>query len=190
VAAAAAATKEAEEKAAAKKTVEIDGLAAAVARANLGPDVLARAAAWLAAEGASSVTQLEADDIDGALCGRAHASAHSGRGLVERLGSPPRLAQAVWRLLVGWFVCVTRSATAFVFGFFGGFLCLFWPSAFALRRMAALDGVQSSWAASSCPSSPRETSSARSSRRRAYEPCSDHRESFLTAVPQTSVQHS
>jgi hypothetical protein len=47
--------------------MEIDGLAAAVARANLGPDVLARAAAWLAAEGASSVTQLEADDIDGAL---------------------------------------------------------------------------------------------------------------------------
>ncbi len=47
--------------------MEIDGLAAAVARANLGPDVLASAAAWLAAAGASSVTQLETDDIDGAL---------------------------------------------------------------------------------------------------------------------------
>ncbi len=41
--------------------------------------------------------------------------------------------------------------------------------------------VQSSWAASSCPSSPRETSSAHSSRRRAYEPCSDHRESAFSA---------
>jgi hypothetical protein len=90
----AAATKEAEERAAAKKTVEIDGLAAAVAGANLGPDVLASAAAWLAAEGASSVTQLETDDIDGALCGLAHASTHSGRCLVARLGSPPRLG---WR---------------------------------------------------------------------------------------------
>ena len=48
--------------------MEIDGLTAAVARANLGPDVLARAAAWLATAGASSVTQLETDDIDGALC--------------------------------------------------------------------------------------------------------------------------
>ena len=70
-----AAKKEAEEKAAAKKTVEIDGLAAAVARANLGPEVLASAAAWLAAEGASSVTQLEPDDIDGALYSQAHTSA-------------------------------------------------------------------------------------------------------------------
>jgi hypothetical protein len=50
-----------------QQLVEIDGLAAAVARANLGPDVLASAAAWLATAGASSVTQLETDDIDGAL---------------------------------------------------------------------------------------------------------------------------
>ncbi len=55
--------------------MQIEGLAAAVARANLGPDVLARAAAWLAAAGASSVTQLEPDDIDGALYGVAHTSA-------------------------------------------------------------------------------------------------------------------
>ena len=54
--------------------MEIDGLVAAVARANLGPDVLASAAAWLATAGASSVTQLETDDIDGALYCRAHAS--------------------------------------------------------------------------------------------------------------------
>ncbi len=47
--------------------MDIDGLAAAVARANLGPDVLASAAACLAMAGASSVTQLETDDIDGAL---------------------------------------------------------------------------------------------------------------------------
>ena len=87
--------------AAAKKTVEIDGLAAAVARANLCPDVLASAAAWLAAEGASSVTQLEADDIDGALCGLAHASTHSGRCLVARLDGPPR--PALLRLC-GWLV--------------------------------------------------------------------------------------
>ena len=61
--------------------MEIDGLAAAVARANLGPDVLASAAAWLAAAGASSVTQLETDDIDGALYWRAHASSRPLRPL-------------------------------------------------------------------------------------------------------------
>ena len=94
------------------------------------------------------------------------------------------LAIACWLVRV----CHTLSH-GFCFRFFL-WVSLFWPSAFALRRMAALDGVQSSWAASSCPSSLQETSSARSSRRRAYEPCSDHRESFLTAVPQTSVQHS
>ncbi len=74
--------------------MEIDGLAAAVARANLGPDVLASAAAWLAAEGASSVTQLETDDIDGA-----GARECSGRCLVARLGNPPRLAEAVCLLV-------------------------------------------------------------------------------------------
>ena len=71
--------------------MEIDGLAAAVARANLGPDVLASAAAWLAADGASSVTQLETDDIDSALY-LTGAREHSGRCLVGRLDSPPRLA--------------------------------------------------------------------------------------------------
>jgi hypothetical protein len=77
---AAAVKKKAEEEAAAKlekeqeaaknkKTDadEIDGLAAAVARANLGSAVLASAAEWIAAAGARSVAQLEPDDIDGAL---------------------------------------------------------------------------------------------------------------------------
>ena len=36
-------------------------------RAKLGADVLAKAAAWIASAGARSVTQLEKDDIDGAL---------------------------------------------------------------------------------------------------------------------------
>ncbi len=44
---------------------QIDGLAAAVARANLGADVLAKAAAWFASAGARSITQLEKNDIDG-----------------------------------------------------------------------------------------------------------------------------
>ncbi len=50
--------------------LQIDGLAEAVARANLGADVLAKAAAWVANAGARSVTQLENDDIDGAVCPR------------------------------------------------------------------------------------------------------------------------
>jgi hypothetical protein len=72
----AAAKKEDEEAAAEHKTAEpegaktdaaeIDGLAAAVARANLGTAVLTGAAAWIAAAGARSVLQLESDDIDGA----------------------------------------------------------------------------------------------------------------------------
>ncbi len=65
--AAAAAAKKAEEAAAAKSVMEIEGLAAAVARVKLGGDVLTRAAAWIAAAGAQSVAQLEPDDIDGAL---------------------------------------------------------------------------------------------------------------------------
>jgi hypothetical protein len=58
--------KQAEAAAAPVDADEIDGLAAAVARANLGAAVLASAAAWLAAAGARSVAQLEPDDIDGA----------------------------------------------------------------------------------------------------------------------------
>ncbi len=64
----ATAAKEAEEAAAAKSVIEIEGLAAAVARVKLGGDVLTRAAAWIAVAGAQSVAQLEPDDIDGALC--------------------------------------------------------------------------------------------------------------------------
>jgi hypothetical protein len=63
----AAAAKQAAEDAAAKSVMEIDGLAAAVARVKLGGDVLTGAAAWIAAAGAQSVAQLEPDDIDGAL---------------------------------------------------------------------------------------------------------------------------
>ena len=51
----------------AESASEIDGLAAAVARANVGATVLANAAAWIAAAGARSVAELEPDDIDGAL---------------------------------------------------------------------------------------------------------------------------
>ncbi len=47
--------------------MEIEGLAAAVARVKLGGDVLTGAAAWIAAAGAQSVAQLEPADIDGAL---------------------------------------------------------------------------------------------------------------------------
>ncbi len=47
--------------------MEIEGLAAAVARVKLGGDVLTGAAAWIAAAGAQSVAQLEPDDIDCAL---------------------------------------------------------------------------------------------------------------------------
>jgi hypothetical protein len=61
----AAAAKMAEKAAAAKNVTEIEGLAAAVARVNLGAAVLTRAAEWIAAAGAHSVTQLEQDDIDG-----------------------------------------------------------------------------------------------------------------------------
>jgi hypothetical protein len=55
--------------AAAAKTdaCEIDGLAEAIARTDLGAAVLANAAAWIAAAGARSVAKLEKDDIDGAL---------------------------------------------------------------------------------------------------------------------------
>ena len=59
--------KKAEDEVAKADAAEIEGLAAAVARAKLDADVLARAAAWLATAGASSVAQLETDDIDGAL---------------------------------------------------------------------------------------------------------------------------
>ena len=68
------AAKKAEEAAAATNGTEIEGLAAAVARVNLGAAVLTRAAEWIAAAGAHSVAQLEQDDIAGALslarCGR------------------------------------------------------------------------------------------------------------------------
>jgi hypothetical protein len=63
---------------------EIDGLAAAVARANLGAAVLADAAAWIAAAGARSVAQLETDDIDGALSRQT--------AFVARLDAPTGLA--------------------------------------------------------------------------------------------------
>jgi hypothetical protein len=59
--------KKAEEAAAAKNVMEIEGLAAAVARVKLAADVLTGAAAWIAAAGAQSVAQLEPDDIDGAF---------------------------------------------------------------------------------------------------------------------------
>ncbi len=77
--------------AAAAKTAadEIDGLAAAVARANLGAAVLADAAAWIAAAGARSVAQLEQDDIDGAPFSHGRR-----RGLRMRRAGP------------GWFVCL------------------------------------------------------------------------------------
>ena len=78
--------------------MQIDGLAAAVARAHLGPDVLASAAAWLAAEGASSVTQLEPDDIDGALYSQAHTSARPLPCCEAAPPTPPCLGG--WRLLV------------------------------------------------------------------------------------------
>jgi hypothetical protein len=71
----AAAEKRAEKEAASEKIADgnhgIDGLAEAVARANLGGDVLTGAAAWIAAAGAHSVAQLEPDEIEGALSGRA-----------------------------------------------------------------------------------------------------------------------
>ncbi len=69
----AAAAKKAEEEVAAEKAeaaknvMEIEGLAAVVKSVNLGADVLASAASWIAAAGARSVAQLEKDDIDGAL---------------------------------------------------------------------------------------------------------------------------
>jgi hypothetical protein len=65
--------------------LQIDGLAEAVARANLGADVLAKAAAWAANAGARSVTQLEKDDIDGAVCLVAYATAGVTCGPIARL---------------------------------------------------------------------------------------------------------
>ena len=109
--------------------MEIDGLAAAVARANLGPDVLARAAAWLAAEGASSVTQLEPDDIDGALYGLAHTSARPSQPCLGSLA------------IVGLCTISTLSATASLWVWR---VSLVWLDAFALRRMRAWRRMQSS----------------------------------------------
>jgi hypothetical protein len=100
------------------------------------------------------------------------------RCLVGRLDSPPQatppcLGGCVW-LFVCLFICVfSRLSTAASLWLLG--VCLF----VLAERVPTLPqwwlglawlGVQSSWAASSCPSSPRETSSARWSRRRAYEP--------------------
>ncbi len=49
-----------------KNAYEVDGLAAALARADLGAAERASAAAWIKSAGARSVAQLEPDDIDGA----------------------------------------------------------------------------------------------------------------------------
>ncbi len=90
--------------AAAAKTAadEINGLAAAVARASLGAAVLADAAAWIAAAGARSVAQLEQDDIDGApfLHGRR-------RGLRMRWAGPGLF---VWLFALAWRSALWRRA--------------------------------------------------------------------------------
>jgi hypothetical protein len=70
---------------------EIDGLAEAVGRANLGAAVLANAAAWIAAAGAHSVAELEKDDIHGArplLACRLDACL-AGRVCLEALARAP-----------------------------------------------------------------------------------------------------
>jgi hypothetical protein len=90
-----AAAKKEEEEVAKTDAAEIDGLAAAVARANLGTAVVTGAAAWIAAAGARSVAQLESDDIDGA-------------SLKAR---PPPLRMTAWAGagLACLFVCLCRS---------------------------------------------------------------------------------
>ncbi len=66
-----------------KNAYEVDGLAAAVARADLGAAELASAAAWIKSAVARSIAQLEPDDIDGAsLKARLRTTAWTGPSLL------------------------------------------------------------------------------------------------------------